>query len=138
MHCLHAMESAGGCGTTKHCPDCVIRNAVESAKQNKAVYQNKYKVKIQRNGDADDVHLLVSASPFEYENDEFVLLAIDDITEIIKSKRLLPICASCKKIRNDQDYWESVSDYLKKHEDIEFTHSICPACAKKLYPHLGT
>lgn len=138
MHCLYAAESEEGCGKTKHCPDCVIRNAVESAKQNKAVHQIKYKMKIQRNGDLHDVHLLVSASPFEYENDNFVLLAMEDITEMIKLKRLLPICSSCKKIRNDQNYWESVSDYLKKHEDIEFTHSICPACAKKLYPHLGT
>jgi len=137
MHCLHALESEEGCGTTEHCPDCVIRNAVESARTSKAVHKDKYKMKIERNGEVRDAHMLVSASPFEYDSDSFVLLVIEDITEITKLRRLLPICSSCKKIRDDQNYWESVSDYLKKHEDMEFTHGICPECAKKLYPDLN-
>ena len=134
MHCLHARESDEGCGTSRFCPDCVIRNAVESAKQNKAVHKNQYKMKIQSNGELRNVHMLVSASPFKFEGDNFVLLVIEDITEVTKLRRLLPICSSCKKIRNDQNYWEAVADYLKKHEDMEFTHSICPDCIRKHYP----
>lgn len=47
---------------------------------------------------------------------------------------LLPICASCKKIRDDQGYWQGVDDYIRQHSLVEFSHGICPACAKKLYP----
>jgi PAS domain S-box-containing protein len=47
---------------------------------------------------------------------------------------LLPICASCKKIRNDSGYWTQVEVYVRDHSDAEFTHSICPECAAKLYP----
>jgi hypothetical protein len=47
---------------------------------------------------------------------------------------LLPICASCKKIRDDQGYWHQVEVYIKDHSDAEFSHSICPTCAEKLYP----
>ncbi len=47
---------------------------------------------------------------------------------------LLPICASCKKIRDDSGYWTQVESYISTHSDIAFTHSICPDCAKKLYP----
>ena len=43
MHCIHALGSEGRCGTTDHCPDCVIRNAVESATKQNAVYKNQYK-----------------------------------------------------------------------------------------------
>ncbi len=50
---------------------------------------------------------------------------------------MLPICASCKKIRNDTGYWEEVESYVKRHTDAEFTHGICPVCAKKLYGDLG-
>lgn len=47
---------------------------------------------------------------------------------------LLPICSSCKKIRNDTGYWEQIEEYISAHSEADFTHSICPDCAKKLYP----
>ncbi len=50
---------------------------------------------------------------------------------------LLPICANCKRIRDDQGYWQQVEDYVQKHSDAEFSHSICPSCLKKLYPEFA-
>ena len=47
---------------------------------------------------------------------------------------LLPICASCKKIRDDKGYWKQIELYIREHSEAEFSHSICPKCAKKLYP----
>lgn len=47
---------------------------------------------------------------------------------------MLPICASCKKIRNDKGYWEQIEAYFRIHTDVEFSHGICPECAAKLYP----
>ncbi|MBN1291389.1 MAG: PAS domain-containing protein [Candidatus Latescibacteria bacterium] len=49
---------------------------------------------------------------------------------------MLPICASCKKIRDDQGYWNGVEQYFMEHSKIEFTHSICPECERRLYPDL--
>jgi CheY-like chemotaxis protein len=49
---------------------------------------------------------------------------------------LLPICASCKKIRDDQGYWQQVEVYVRDHTEAEFSHCLCPDCAKKLYPEL--
>jgi hypothetical protein len=49
---------------------------------------------------------------------------------------MLPICASCKKIRNDEGYWQSVEVYIRDHSEAEFTHGLCPDCIKKLYPDL--
>jgi hypothetical protein len=49
---------------------------------------------------------------------------------------LIPICASCKKIRDDKGYWNQLESYLKAHSDADFTHGICPECVKKLYPQL--
>lgn len=45
----------------------------------------------------------------------------------------LPICASCKKIRNDAGYWTQIEAYIREHSEAEFSHSICPECMKKLY-----
>ena len=47
---------------------------------------------------------------------------------------LLPICSSCKKIRDDRGFWIQVESYIRDHSEAEFTHSICPECTKKLYP----
>jgi sigma-B regulation protein RsbU (phosphoserine phosphatase) len=44
---------------------------------------------------------------------------------------LLPICSYCKKIRNDQDYWEQIETYVADHSQAEFTHGICPDCMEK-------
>ena len=49
---------------------------------------------------------------------------------------LLPICASCKKIRDDQGYWTQLESYISEHSEAEFTHGCCPDCMKKLYPEL--
>ncbi len=49
---------------------------------------------------------------------------------------LLPICANCKKVRDDQGYWEQIEHYLEAHSQAEFTHGICPECIAKLYPGL--
>ncbi len=57
--------------------------------------------------------------------------ALEDI-KILRG--LLPICASCKKIRDDQGYWNQIEVYVHKHSEADFSHGICPECAKKLYP----
>ena len=48
----------------------------------------------------------------------------------------LPICSSCKKIRDDQGYWNQIEAYIRDHSEAEFSHGICPECAKKLYPDI--
>lgn len=60
--------------------------------------------------------------------------ALDNIRVL---KGFIPICASCKKIRDDAGFWHQVEEYLKSRSEIEFTHSICPDCLKKLYPELS-
>ena len=47
---------------------------------------------------------------------------------------MMPICAWCKKIKNDEGYWNQIESYIRDHSEVEFSHSICPDCAKKLYP----
>ena len=49
---------------------------------------------------------------------------------------LLPICASCKNIRDDKGYWKQIEGYITDHSEAEFSHGICPDCAKKLYPDM--
>ncbi len=58
------------------------------------------------------------------------------INRIKTLRGILPICASCKKIRNDDGYWQQIESYIRDHSDAEFSHGICKECAHKLYPEL--
>jgi len=57
------------------------------------------------------------------------------LSEIKILSGMLPICAVCKKIRNDEGYWEQIESYIRDHSGAEFTHGICPDCVKRYYPH---
>ncbi len=52
-------------------------------------------------------------------------------------KGFIPICASCKKMRDDEGFWNQIEAYIAKRSDAQFSHGICPDCAKKLYPDLN-
>jgi hypothetical protein len=58
------------------------------------------------------------------------------IADVKQLSGMLPICASCKNIRNDRGYWEQLESYLKDHSSVVFSHGICPDCARKLYPDI--
>ncbi len=59
------------------------------------------------------------------------------LKEIKVLRGLLPICASCKKIRNDGGYWDVMENYIRENSEADFSHSICPDCVKKLYPQIS-
>lgn len=58
----------------------------------------------------------------------------DTIEKVKILSGMLPICSYCKKIRDDKGYWEQVEVYIQNHSDAEFSHALCPECAKGLYP----
>ena len=60
------------------------------------------------------------------------------LREIKQLSGLLPICASCKKIRDDKGYWKQIEAYISENSEAKFSHGICPECATKLYPELFT
>ncbi len=58
----------------------------------------------------------------------------DALDKVKTLSGLLPICSNCKKIRDDKGYWNQIEAYIRDHSEVDFSHSICPECAKKLYP----
>ena len=60
--------------------------------------------------------------------------ALSNVKEL---RGLFPICANCKKIRDDEGYWQVVEQYIGEHSKAQFSHSICPDCVKILYPQIA-
>ena len=82
----------------------------------------------------------IHAKMFLYKGRRVKVTAIRDLTEqkkaeeeIKKLQGILPICASCKKIRDDKGYWNQVEAYIEQHSEAQFTHGMCEECAEKYY-----
>lgn len=67
----------------------------------------------------------------EAEREKLIAELQEALASVRTLRGLLPICAWCKQIRNDEGYWQSVEDYIQAHSDAEFTHGICPECFEK-------
>ncbi len=70
----------------------------------------------------------------EEEREKVISRLQQALAHVKKLSGLLPICASCKKIRDDRGYWLQVEEYIRDHSEAQFSHGLCPECAKKLYP----
>jgi AmiR/NasT family two-component response regulator len=66
------------------------------------------------------------------ERDQLIAELTDALSKVKTLSGLLPICASCKKIRDDQGYWRQIEQYIKDHSEAEFSHGLCPQCAEEL------
>ncbi len=100
-----------------------------------------YENAVQKNNELHTAHndLLEIHSQLEQKNIELEKLNHDlqhSLDEIKTLSGLLPICANCKKIRDDRGYWSQIEAYMAKRTGVEFTHGICPDCAKKFFPNV--
>lgn len=79
---------------------------------------------------------LVERLALEKEREELIDELKLSLEKVKTLSGFLPICASCKKIRDDKGYWNQIESYIAKHSEAEFSHGVCPECAEKLYPEL--
>ena len=83
------------------------------------------------------IHDISKRKSTEKERERLIDELQNALAEVKKLRGFLPICSSCKKIRDDKGYWNQIESYIRDHSEAEFTHSICPECTKKLYPGLN-
>lgn len=107
--------------------------------------------------DGRRLEALLSSRLIPYEGEQAILGTVVDITERVRADHererllaqlqnamtevkllsgILPICASCKRIRDENGDWHAVEEYVRDHSEADFSHSICPDCVRKLYPDL--
>ena len=72
----------------------------------------------------------------EQERERLILELKEALSHVKILKGLLPICASCKKVRDDKGYWNQIESYIREHSEAEFSHGLCPECAERLYPQI--
>ena len=71
----------------------------------------------------------------ECQKDKLITSLKEALGKVRTLSGFLPICSSCKKVRDDKGYWNQIEAYIRDHSEAEFTHSMCPDCVKRFYPH---
>jgi hypothetical protein len=85
-------------------------------------------------GIAASIGVALMRKQAEEERERLIVQLKKALSDVKALSGLLPICASCKRIRDDKGYWNQIESYIKDHSEAEFSHGICPDCVKKLYP----
>ncbi len=137
LHCLNAHTSKGGCGTTPLCADCVIRQTMKEITAETPSVRKTGKMRLLQAGQMRIVWFSVTASRFEYQDEPLELLVLEDVTELVELRQIIPICSHCRKVRDDANFWHHVEDYLHKHTGVQFSHGLCPDCLNAHYPEYG-
>lgn len=134
LHCVHSTDVPEGCGRGPVCNDCLVRNSVNKALQGEKITRQMVKMEIFDDGKKSDALLLLCVSPLIYNDQSLGLVVMEDISEVTALRGILPICSNCKQVRTDGEYWQGVEAYFQSHLDIDFTHGLCPHCAKEFFP----
>ena len=82
------------------------------------------------------IRYAIERKRIENEKEQVIVELEAALAKVKLLSGFIPICASCKKIRDDTGYWQQVESYIQKHSNAEFSHSICPECSHRLYPEL--
>ena len=82
------------------------------------------------------VRYAIERKRLEQERERLIKELQEALAHVKTLSGLLPICANCKKIRDDQGYWHQVEQFISEHTDVNFSHGICPECVHNLYPGL--
>jgi hypothetical protein len=80
---------------------------------------------------------ITAQKTIQQEKEDLIAELRTSLNRVQTLEGLLPICAGCKKIRDDDGYWNHVESYLAAHAQIRFTHGICPECAKTFFPGIS-
>lgn len=136
LGCLNAMDSPHGCGHGPACASCVVRSAVGEVFAGGRVVRQRTRLELSMAGHSGEFFAQVTASPLVFEGRNLALLVIEDFSEIMELKRMIPICCVCKKIRDEANSWSRLEAYFKGQWDVNFSHGYCPDCFKDAFGEL--
>jgi PAS domain-containing protein len=137
LHCIHSTETPGGCGTSESCRECLVRAGVAKPFSAKQTVRQKVQMELVIEGDVSKVSLLITTTPFEFQQTMFVLLILEDISELMELMDLLPVCAGCKKVMDPSCERQNTKDYFKEKLKLVASQDYCPECMLKLFLDRG-
>ena len=135
LRCVHAEGSAGGCGRSSACEDCVVRGSVAAALDSGAVRRRRAFMQLNGKQGVTELYLLVSASPLQVDERKLCIVTLEDVTELVNLRSVVALCAHCNRVRSGQGGdWQRLEAFLKERLDLDCSHSICEECLDRYFP----
>ncbi len=131
LHCIFPQDSRGGCGTTDFCPSCVLRQSIEAVVSGRPAPRRMAHMILGATGPPEDRWFLVSASPLALEGRKLVLVVLEDATQLVELRELLPLCPGCGADRKASDPLGQVRIFLRKHPDFLLADELCTECRQR-------
>lgn len=138
LNCINVASSAARCGHTPACPRCQLRGALNAAISGERLVRSRASLRLLRRGQLVERHFQVTVSPFPAAGESRWLVIFEDRNDLLDLERLLPICPSCKRSRDDDATRALAEAYLQRHWDSDFTACMCEDCLARLYIQTGT
>lgn len=132
--CSSALSAEKGCGFGPKCGTCRLRRSAKDGLGGRKVERRRSNLVVQRGAQELGIDILITSAPFEAEEAGWAIVSIEDVSDLVELRRILPVCAWCGAVRDGEDYWSSVHKYLERHHNLDISHGICDACLEKHYP----
>jgi two-component system, response regulator PdtaR len=137
---MNGIEAAEQISETSDVPIIFISCLNDPAVLDKAIQTHPYGYLVKPYDNAElrsCIEIAVVKHKAAKEREKLIAQLEDALMQVKKLSGLLPICASCKKIRDEGGGWQHIEDYITTHSEADFSHSICPQCAQRLYPEFN-
>jgi hypothetical protein len=131
FQCIFPRDSRGDCGTTDFCPSCLVRRSIESATSGRPAPRRVAHMIVGANGQPEDRWFQVSASPLAFGGRTLVLVVMDDVTQLVELRALLPLCPDCGASREASDPIAQARIFLRKHPDFLLADELCADCRQR-------
>jgi hypothetical protein len=133
FQCIQRPETGAGCGHGQFCRLCPIREAATLAHKEQRVIRRRTRAEIGLNRHRREVDLLVTATPIPAEGAPRMLLVLEDISALVKLLKPVPVCAGCKRVRNEDSYWDQMEVHFRQHLDLDLSHGLCSECQAQFF-----
>ncbi len=135
LRCVFALNSEGGCGTTDACPTCVVRESVTASRPGRPATSRVAHVILETPGRSEDRWFRVTAAPLALDGEDLVMVTMDDITQLVELREILPVCPGCgESARDAQEVLREARLYLQRHPGHWSVNELCADCLRTKAP----
>jgi hypothetical protein len=131
LQCIFPRDSRGDCGTTDFCPSCFVRRSIEAVLSGRPAPRRVAHMIIGPEGRSEDRWFQVSASPLALGDRKLVLVVLEDVTQLVELRELLPLCPGCGALREASDPLAQARVFLRKHPDFLRADELCADCGQR-------
>jgi hypothetical protein len=131
FHCIFPSDSRGDCGATDFCPSCLVRRSIEEVSSGKPAPRRLAHMIMGADGKSEDHWFQVNASPLALGGRDLVLVVLEDATQVVELRALLPLCPGCGAGRETSNALDRARVFLRKHPEFLLADELCDECRRR-------